>query len=378
AFAFKETALYFVNDADQQIYTRSSDGGTTRALSDAPTCRFADLLVDAQREHLIAVCEDHSEGAHAPRNTLVAVSIHNGCVTPLANGYDFYSSPTLSPDGRQLAWLSWNQPQMPWDGCELWLAELDGDGVPKHARCITGSAQESIFQPQFAPDGVLHFISDRNGFWNIYKYADGKIHAVTDDAMDYGSAQWNFGMSSYGFITDGVILATRFNQGKSELVRIGIDGQLQLLPAGYTQIEHLHAAGRGFALLAASPSQVPAVICSDERFIPLTDAGTRIPADCLSIPEFIGFTTTDSETAHAWYYPPRNPDYRVSTSEKPPLLVKCHGGPTAMSGNALDPRIQFWTSRGFAVADVNYRGSSGFGRAYRRSLQGQWGIKDVE
>ncbi|MGH8403623.1 MAG: TolB family protein, partial [Gammaproteobacteria bacterium] len=344
AFAFRETTLYFVNDADQQIYTQSSDGGTPRILSDAPTCRFADLLVDAQRERLIAVCEDHSKDRRMPRNTLMAVALRDGRLSMLAQGNDFYSSPTLSPDGHQLAWLSWKQPQMPWDGCELWLAELDGNGVPKHARCITGGAEESIFQPQFAPDDVLHFISDRSGFWNIYKYANGKIRAVTDDVMDYGFAQWNLGMSSYGFRADGAILATRFNRGESELVQIEIGGQLILLPARFTQIEHLHVAGREFALLAADPIHLPAVILADdERFTPLSKAENHIPAEYLSIPEFISFPTTDSEAAHAWYYPPCNTDFSVPAGEKPLLLVKCHGGPTAMNGNALDPRIQFWT-----------------------------------
>ncbi len=379
AFTITKNALYFVNDADQQIYTLALDGDIPKALSDAPACRFADLLVDEQRERLITVCEDHTEETHAPRNTLVAVSTRNGRSTPLANGYDFYSSPALSPYGRQLAWLSWNQPQMPWDGCELWLAELDGDGVPTHARCIAGGAEESIFQPQFSPDGTLHFISDHNGFWNIHKYANGKIRAVTDDAMDYGFAQWNLGMSSYGFRAGGVILATRFNRGESELVQIGIGGQLKLLPAGFTQIEHLHVAKREFALLAADPAHLPAVIsCDDEHFTPVSKAENLIPAECLSISEFISFPATASENAYALFYPPCNGDFSLPTGEKPPLLVKCHGGPTAMNGNALDPRIQFWTSRGFAVVDVNYRGSSGFGRAYRRSLYGQWGVKDVQ
>ncbi len=379
AFALSATVCYFINDSDQQIYTQALNGNPPKALSDALACRFADLLLDPQRERLIAVCEDHVEEAHAPRNTLVAVSTRNGHFITLAEGYDFYSSPALSPGGHQLAWLCWKQPQMPWDGCELWLAELDGDGIPKQARCVAGGAEESIFQPQFAPDGVLYFISDRSGFWNIYKYANGKIRAVTDDAMDYGFAQWNLGMSSYGFRADGVILATRFNRGESEQVQIEIGGQLSLLPARFTQIEHLHVAGRKFALLAADPSRLPAVILGDdERFTPLSKVENHIPAEYLSIPEFISFPTTDSEAAHAWYYPPCNTDFSVPAGEKPLLLVKCHGGPTAMDGNALDPRIQFWTSRGFAVVDVNYRGSSGFGRAYRRSLRGQWGVRDVE
>ncbi|MGA9853045.1 MAG: S9 family peptidase [Gammaproteobacteria bacterium] len=379
AFTVTATALYFVNESDQQIYTQTLGAGIPRALSDAPTCRFADLLVDAQRERLIAVCEDHGERERTPRNTLAAVPIRDGHIVTLAQGNDFYSSPALSPDGGLLAWLSWNQPQMPWDGCELWLANLNKNGIPENARRVAGATEESIFQPRFAPDGVLHFISDRNGFWNIYRYADGEIRAVTRDDMDYGFAQWNFGMSSYGFMADGSILAVRFNQGQSELMRIEMDGKVKLLSTRFTQIEHLHAEENRFVLLAGDPAHPSAVIFGDnEHFIPLTDAGNQIPTDYSSTPEFLSFATSDGETAYTWYYPPRNADFYIPSSEKPPLLVKCHGGPTAMNGNGLDPRIQFWTSRGFGVADVNYRGSSGFGRAYRRGLHGQWGIRDVQ
>ncbi|MGB9429131.1 MAG: prolyl oligopeptidase family serine peptidase [Gammaproteobacteria bacterium] len=379
AFAVTAGALYFVNDSDQQIYVQKLDGGAAKVLSDAPACRFADLLVDERRERLICVCEDHGTGKHAPSNSLAAISLRDGRLTTLAQGNDFYSSPALSPGGGQLAWLTWNHPQMPWDGCELWLAELDGGGTPVHARHIAGGTDESVFQPQFSPGGVPYFISDRDGFWNIYKYEKGEIHAVTHAAMDHGFAQWLFGMSSYGFMRDGMILAARFNRGCSELVQIGIDGETKLLPTGFTQIEHLHVTGNRCALLASDPSRLPAIFLSaSERFTALTEIGNRMPMEYSSTPEFISFATTGGETAYAWYYPPHNADFSIPDREKPPLLVKCHGGPTAMNGNGLEPRIQFWTSRGFAVLDVNYRGSSGFGRAYRRSLRGQWGIKDVQ
>ncbi|MDE1886517.1 MAG: S9 family peptidase [Gammaproteobacteria bacterium] len=379
AFAVTMDTAYFVNDADQQVYGQRLEDTSSHVLTAAPGCRFADLQVDAIHRRLIAICEDHRQDTRAPKNTLQSIGLADGRLATLAQGYDFYSSPALNPDGRQLAWLCWNAPLMPWEGCELWLAAFDAGGVPIDPWRVAGGSEESIFQPQFAPDGALHFISDRDGFWNIYRYADGKIRAVTCDAMDYGFAQWNFGMSSYGFLDDGSLCAVRCRQGCSELVHIGADDAVHSVRRELSQIEHVHVHGNQLALLAADSTHPPAVIWQrGKRELRLTRDAERVPANALSTGEFVSFPTTNGETAYCWYYPPYNPEFRASPGEKPPLLVKCHGGPTAMSGNGLDLRVQFWTSRGFAVADVNYRGSSGFGRAYRASLRGQWGIKDSE
>ena len=379
AYAISGDTVFFVNDSDQQIYHLPVAGGTPQQLTTARNCRFADLLPDERRRRLVCVCEDHTEKSAQAVNSLVSVALRDGTLTTLVSGYDFYSSPAMHPGGGQLAWLGWNHPHMPWDACELWLAELDAAGAVQNPRCLAGGADESVFQPQFAPDGGLYFISDRDGFWNIYKYADGKTRTVTREPMDHGFAQWLFGMSSYGFMTDGGLCAIRLHQGCSELVRIGADGETQVLAGNFTQIEHLHAHGQRLVLLAADPTHVTGVILVEAGDTTvLSETNDPVPTEYLSSPEAISFPTTAGETAHAWYYPPRNPEYCVPAGEKPPLLVKCHGGPTAMNGNGLEPRIQFWTSRGFAVADVNYRGSSGYGRAYRRSLHGQWGIRDVE
>ena len=212
AYAVSGTTAFFVNDLDQQIYRVPVAGGAVVKLTAAVNCRFADLMPDVTRQHLVAVCEDHTHRSSEPCNSLVSVDIRDGSVQTLVSGMDFYSSPTLHPDGGRLAWLCWDHPHMPWDACELWLAEPDGPGEIKNSRRIAGGRGESIFQPLFAPDGGLHFISDRDGYWNIYKYTDGKIHALTRDAMDYGFAQWQFGMSSYGFKADGRLIATRLTR----------------------------------------------------------------------------------------------------------------------------------------------------------------------
>jgi len=379
ACAVSTDSVFFVNDSDQQIYCLPVAGGLPRQLTTTANWRFADLLPDERRQRLVCVCEDHTQEPAEPLNILVSVDTRDGSIKTLASGKDFYSSPTLHPNGGQLAWLGWNHPHMPWDACELWLAELDKAGGIQNPRRIAANSKASIFQPQFAPDGALHFISDRDGYWNIYRYAAGEIHAVTRDPMDYGFAQWQFGMSSYGFMADGRLVATRQNHGSSELVEVGAGGKTHRLDSDFSQIEHLHVDGERLVLLASNPIHLPAVILAEgHKFTTLNETEDWLPASALSIAEPISYSTTDGETAHAWYYPPHNPEHCVPHGEKPPLLVKCHGGPTAMNGNGLDLRIQFWTSRGFAVADVNYRGSSGYGRAYRRSLHGQWGMRDVE
>ncbi|HVC28746.1 MAG TPA: S9 family peptidase [Gammaproteobacteria bacterium] len=379
AYAVSRDAAFFVNNSDQQIYSLPLVSGSVHKLTAANNCRFADLLPDELCQRLICVCEDHTRENAEPVNSLVSVDIFDGSVTRLVNGSDFYSSPAVRADGGQLAWLCWDHPHMPWDACELWVADLDRAGALTNRWRIAGGGKESIFQPQFAPDGTLHFISDRHGYWNLYRFDGKTIHAVTRDPMDYGFAQWQFGMSSYGFMADGGLVAARLHQGSSELVRIHAAGMVQAVASNLTQIDHVHAQDGRLVLLACDPAHAPAVMLMvNNELTVLNQTENWIATEYLSIPEPVSFPTSDTANAYAWFYPPHNTDCQVPEGEKPPLLVKCHGGPTAMSGNGLDPRIQFWTSRGFAVVDVNYRGSSGYGRAYRRALHGQWGVRDVE
>ncbi len=367
--------VFFCNDADQCIYVL--ERSTARRLTEPGARRYADMVLDAARGRLIAVCEEH--GADKVENYLAAVTLADGRVTPLVQGRDFVSSPCLSPDGRQLAWLAWDDPHMPWDGTELWLAELDAAGALGSGRRIAGSEAESLFQPRYAPDGVLHFVSDRSGYWNIYRYAEGAVQPVSPDNADYGYAQWLCGMSSYGFLSTDAIAAVRIEAGRASVVRIELGtGRRETLDSRYTHIEHLDAAeGRVVYLGGAADTAVSVLECSAGKATLLSAAGLAPEAAWLSSGVAHRFPTSDGEQAHLWYYPPRNPDCRVPDGELPPVILRCHGGPTAMNGAALEPRIQFWTSRGFAVADLNYRGSTGYGRAYRRALHGAWGVKDV-
>ena len=379
AYAVAGARVWFCNDVDQCIYEVSD--GAPRPVTLAGTRRYADLLPDLSRKRILCVCEDHA-GAGGPRNFLAAIALADGAVTPLVQGRDFVSSPALAPDGGHLAWLAWDHPQLPWDGCELWLAALDAAGTLQRPRRIAGGPDESVFQPRWSPDGVLHFVSDRSGWWNLYRYTDGATQAVTPDQADYGYAQWMLGMSSYGFLSAQDLVAVRIAAGRSELVQIDArTGKRRLLAGRYTHIEHVDADAGGMALVGGSPDTLPAVLRGDATgpLRELRRAGTLpLPAGHISRPEAVSFATGDGTQAHAWYYPPTSAERQLPEGEAPPLIVRCHGGPTSMNGEALDPRIQFWTSRGFAFADLNYRGSTGYGRDYRRSLRGKWGVKDAE
>lgn len=378
AYAVADGQVFFCNDADQCIY-RLRDGTATRLISPS-TRRYGDLLPDLARKRLICVCEEHPGGPATPRNSLVAVSLEDGGVTTLVKGHDFFSSPALSPAGGELAWLSWDQPEMPWDGTRLWRAELDEAGTPTQPRPIAGGREESVFQPRYSPDGILHYVSDKRGYWNIYRCEGNTARPLASDAADYGYAQWNLGMSSYGFLSAREIVAVRIADGRAKAVSIDTaSGACSFLMTGCSHIEHLDAERGRYVLLGGGPETAVAVLRGDGQAVrALREPGFRMEAGSLSRAEALDFPTTGGERARGWYYPPVNAGCNVPVGELPPLIVRCHGGPTSMNGDALDPRIQFWTSRGFAVADVNYRGSTGYGRAYRRSLAGQWGVKDVE
>ncbi len=378
AYAVTGGHVWFCNDADQCIYEVAE---TPRRLTTPGTRRYADLVPDLPRQRLICVCEDHAD-ENAVRNFLAAVSLDDGRVTPLVEGRDFVSSPALSPDGRQLAWLAWDHPQLPWDGCELWLAELDGTGKPRDPRRIAGGPTESIFQPRWSPDGVLHFVSDRSGWWNLYGYVNDAATALAPDEADYGYAQWVLGMSSYGFLSAQELVSLRIARGRAELVRLDArTGARTPLAPRYTHIEHVDAEAGGMAFIGGAADALPAVLraAPGAALRELRSAGSLpLASAAISRPRNVSFGTSGGETAHAWYYPPVNPERRLPDGSAPPLIVRCHGGPTSMNGEVLDPRVQFWTSRGFAFADLNYRGSTGYGRDYRRSLQGHWGVKDAE
>ena len=382
AFAVDDGVLYFSNDRDQQLY-RLVPGNSPEVITSGTDRRYADAVVDRHRHRLLCVCEDHGT-AGEPVNTIVSIDTE-GRREPCAllSGQDFYASPCLSPDGRQLAWLSWNHPDMPWDGTELWLADLDADGLPANPRRIAGNREESVFQPLFVPDGTLYFVSDRSNWWNLYRLRQGRIEALAPREAEFGLPQWIFGMSTYAFDSARRLICAFNRAGAWRLAVLDTDTlSLEEIETPFSDISHV-MAGNGMAVFVGASSNLPASIVrldlATRRYETLRASTTDVPnAAYLSAPQALAYPTTRGDTAYALYYPPANRDFRAPANEKPPLLVLSHGGPTSAASHALNLRTQYWTSRGFAVLDVDYRGSTGYGRAYRRKLDGQWGLADVE
>jgi dipeptidyl aminopeptidase/acylaminoacyl peptidase len=378
--------LFFSNDADQRVY-RACRGEAPVAVTAASARRFADARLDRARNRLIAVREDHGVAGggatHAePVNTIVAIDLATGAETVLAEGHDFFSSPRLSRDGRRLAWLAWDHPRMPWQGSELWLAELDDSGLPRSPRKVAGSTNESIFQPEWSPRDELHFVSDRTGWWNLYRLRDGKVEALHPMAAEFGEPHWDFGGSKYGFLPDGTIVCAFELEGRSQLARLGADGAFAPIATPFCAIRSVRVGAGFIASLAASETAVQAVVRIDlatGTTLTLRRASElRLDDDDVSVAEPIRFPGSGDAETHAFFYRPRNRAFEGPPGARPPLLVLSHGGPTGWTDSALRLSYQFWTSRGFALLDVNYGGSAGYGRAYRERLDGRWGEVDVD
>ncbi|MEO9048338.1 MAG: prolyl oligopeptidase family serine peptidase [Candidatus Dormiibacterota bacterium] len=382
-FAVAGGTVWFVNYSDQRLY-RQDGLGEPFPISVAADVRHADMEVDSARGLLFAVREDHTTGASEAVNSIVAVdSAGSRDAITVAAGNDFYSSPKLSPDGTRLAWLTWNHPKMPWDGCELWIGELDRGGHLTSSRRIAGGDAEAILQPEWSPAGELYFLSDRNDWWNIYRAQGEGDEAVCHRAAEFGAPHWMFGMRFYAFAGPDEIVCIYSEPGGAKLGRIDLKaGTLHPVELFYSALANVQASGRKAALFAGSSALAERVLTMDldtgaQEVVRVSNTA-HIDSGCLSIPKAIEFPTEGGLTAHAFYYPPRNQDFEAPPGEKPPLVVHCHGGPTGAAGPTYAFEYQYWTSRGFAIVDVNYGGSSGYGRAYRERLNGMWGVIDVD
>jgi dipeptidyl aminopeptidase/acylaminoacyl peptidase len=385
-----DATLVFSHDDDQQLYLLEPDAAAPRRLTSEAQMRYADAVHDAPRARLVAVREDHRHGDIDAVTTLVGIDLADGTTRVLAEGHDFFSSPCLSPDGKQLAWLSWDHPDMPWDASTLWLADIAGDGSLANVRRIAGGRGEenerndgeSIFQPSWSPRGELHFVSDRSGWWNLHRWRDGQAQPLHPIAAEFGVPQWAFGLSTYGFDERGRIVCSVIREAAETLALLDPEtGQLDEIATPFVATEALRV-GRGFAVfLGASPTEPQAVIRLDlasGTWQTLRSTSTaRADPGYVSVAEPITFPSGDA-VAHAFFYRPTNRDRAGPSGERPPLLVASHGGPTSSTDAAFKWSFQYWTSRGFAVVDVNYRGSTGYGRQYRQALDGQWGVVDVD
>lgn len=381
--------LVIVSDFTTGRLNRVTAPGELAPITPEGAWRYADMVHDVARGRLLAVREDHDPAVVAAHgewvNELVTIDLASAEIEVIATGADFYAAPRLSPDGRTLAWLEWRHPNLPWDGTELKLAAVGHGGELGPAITVAGSATEWISQPRWSPAGILHFVAEPDGWMNLYRFRGGAVEPITPIepmAVEFASPDWVFGNAEYAFLLDGGILAVGRSGGRDRLYRFTPDGSWTTLDLPYTEILSVSIDGGTAILRAASPFE-PAVVAE----LSLTTGEVAVlrratpfvadPGD-VSAPRHVEFPTTGGRTAHGNYYPPHNPRFRAPDGELPPLIVTSHGGPTAAAFSGWATGVQLFTSRGYAVLDVDYGGSTGYGRAYRRALEGEWGIVDVD
>jgi dipeptidyl aminopeptidase/acylaminoacyl peptidase len=379
AYLVTKQGIWFSRADDQRIWRTTLDGVVPVTAKDSD-CRYADMRVTV--DGLVVCVRERHEPEHVV-NELVAMPALS-CTEPhvISSGWDFYSFPRPSPDGRQLAWTTWRHPFMPWDATWLWIADVGPEGRLGEPRHVAGGHDESVFQPEWSPDGVLHFVSDRSGWWNLYAYTGDSIEPVVLGETEIGVAQWEFGYATYKFLNRRRV-ALVLQDGPGQTLAVWDMGQrvLQPLTLPHTSIKpYLATDGEQIAVVAAAADRTPGVALIDPAIGEVRDlAGGPRPLDRLwiSMPELVSFPTRDGSHAHGIVYPPHPPGAQPPHDSPPPLITRPHAGPTANAPLRLDLWTQFFTSRGFAVLDIDYRGSTGYGRAYRCALRGRWGLLDV-
>ncbi|TMI18115.1 S9 family peptidase [Candidatus Bathyarchaeota archaeon] len=377
--------VYFSNYTDQRFY-RQDPASDPRPLTPLVDMRYADSVFDQKRNRIISIREDHTLKTPQAVNTIVSLDPENESEGKiLFSGNDFYSTPRLSPDGTKLAWLTWNHPNMPWDGTELWIADVKPDGSLGQAEKIAGGLDESIYQPEWSPDGELYFSSDRTGWWNLHRWHNSEVEPLYPMEAEFGLPQWGFGSHTFVFESQDRIVCAYTKNGLWNLASLNLrKKKLEPIETSISQIDRGNLATKnGHVFLiggsATEPSSIVRIdLSSRETEILHRSREITVGKEYISIPNAIEFPTENGRTAFAFFYPPKNPEYEAPQGEKPPLLVVSHGGPTSASPSTLRYEIQYWTSRGIGVVDVNYGGSTGYGREYRKRLNDQWGIVDVQ
>jgi dienelactone hydrolase len=388
----------FSNFSDQRLYLQRIGHSDPEPLTPASASpehhwRYSDGVLDQRRRRWIGVREDHM-GEGEPVNTIVEIDLDQHGASPgrvVVGGHDFFCSARLSPNASRMTWLAWDHPNMPWNGTTLYLADIGAAGAPTGTRVIAGGVAESVFQPEWSPDGdEIIFVSDRTGWWNLYAYelASGTTRPLCPMKAEFGVPQWNFGMSTYAFAGPRRIVCAHTKAGLGQLATLNLaGGSLQVIEAGFTEFGSVRGDDNRAVFRAGAPDRPTSIVTLDllsgqcrilKRATDLLDRTDLRLVNYIAQAEPMEFPTTDGTTAFGLFYRPRNLDYAGSADEKPPLLVKCHGGPTSSASSTLNLGTQFWTSRGIAVLDVNYGGSTGFGRAYRERLKLNWGIVDVD
>ncbi|MFP6807919.1 MAG: S9 family peptidase [Pseudomonadales bacterium] len=390
-------SLIFSNFTDQQLYRQIIGDEQPAQLTNSPELRFADGIVDHRNNRIIIVVEDHS-GSGEAENKLGAVDLESGEVSILSSGHDFFASPSISSDGGSLAWITWDHPNMPWDETTLWHASITADGTLEDIKKVAGGTIDkqkiSVQQPRFSASGELYFVSDESGWWNIHNIKNEVETNLLPLEAEFGQPHWGFGLCNFKFLDDEHLICIYGIKNESHLAILDLNkGELEDIDLPYTSISGVSLHENELVFMAASPTEFSGIVSLNLASREATDIKKTtvlaLEEGYFSIPETISFPSAGGEQSHGFFYPPTNKDYTEDNTkgypnnpdksqEKPPLVVMLHGGPTGATASVLSLRTQYWTSRGFAVLDLNYRGSTGYGRVYRDKLLGNWGIVDVE
>ncbi len=375
AYAVATAAVWFVNATDQALCR--AEGGRIERIFQADGIALADLAWDARRDRVYAVAEQTGAGG---RQGIVSIC-RDGRLAWLAHSADFYAAPRLAPDGTRLAWLEWSAPDMPWDATRLMQAALAPDGMLAEAHRVAGEPGVSLAQPEWSPAGELHVVSDRgSGFWNLHRVTASGLVPIRQVAAECARPAFVFAQRLYAFTAEGGLLLAEVAHGLWQCREGRAAGsewttRLPLL----SEIIGVHASPAG-AVVIGGGARLPLTVfvrtCGEPDFHAVASSLDRaLDPGFITPPEALSFDTTDGIQAHALYFRPTHPQHRAH--EPTPIRVHCHGGPTAAASSALEPKTLYWTSRGFGVVELNYRGSSGYGRVYREALYGQWGVADA-
>ena len=386
SFTVADGVVYFSNAADQRVY-RQIPGDAPMPITPDGEFRYGSKVFDRRLGRIICICENHTDpDEDHPLSEIVSLDIHGlGEPQVLLADNDFHSSPSISPDGKHLAWLTWDHPNMPWDGTELWVAPLDGAGGLGEPVFVAGGIDEAVIQPEWSPAGDLCFISDRTDWANLYRWRGGEVEAICPMEAEFARSNWWVGMCSYGFDSPNSLICSYSRKGHWSLARVSLDdGRMTPIDFPYWEMGHgdLQVEAGRVVLVAGSPVQPLSLLEVNledgEVEVLRVEYEEDLPLGYTSVPETIEFPTNNDETAHAFFYAPTNQDYVAPEGEATPMVVTCHGGPHSAASADLNLTTQYWTSRGVAVLDVNYGGSTGYGRHYRERLIGEWGVVDVE
>ncbi|WP_421669012.1 prolyl oligopeptidase family serine peptidase [Shewanella indica] len=371
----------FVTKGQDQLFYRIAPNQEALALTPNGT-RHGECISYPKGSRIICVREDHRQPGE-PKASLVTINLNfSGEGDIFVDGHDFISSPAINADNTQLAWITWEHPNMPWDNTQLWLGDLNRKGQLTNIRQIAPERKGALMQPLFSPNGVLYFIADYDNWWNLYRLdAKGDIEQVTQLKAEIGGPAWKLGQHAYAFENENTLIASFNKEGDAGLLRLDLQtGVIEVLAADFADIKQVVQGADGVYFVGSRPTPERGIYKVSGRGTELVYA----PKICGLDPRYISravnveFTTKGGDKAHGYFYPPVNGDYQPLPDTRPPLLMMLHGGPTASANRAYDSAIQYWTSRGFAVFELNYRGSTGFGRQYRQSLYGNWGKADVE